>query len=692
MATNGSVARSALQQSLTSTTVAGSTAGMNNNAPIVSNRLTQLLQNLDTLMSQKYAFDVFTKNSVNFGILVTYRQQWVPGNYQVGDLVSTIPLAPKEVRRYTTKNIVKKTRAKKELDDSLRTQRTERDNTERVDREIVKKAQQKTDFHITADESFGSDKTPWKINSSQSSDTNAGTQSEQIKKEFRENVLKSAQEYRQEHRTEIETTSSDERETTSYQEIQNPNEELTVTYMFYELQRTYQVSEKIHALTPVVLVANDVPGPNEITDAWLTENGWILNRVILDDSFRPALEYLTKSFVGAEINIGILEDNAIAQRNLVDTLTQQLNLENQVVASGEQGVKQAIMSLAGSEAAQGILTVVKSVFDPLGITGKPDTGIPTAAQTMLDYAKDSLDRADKERARLQDQLQLAVTALQAAVDKLASAVKEHYDHLAEVDRLRLHIKENILYYMQAIWNHEPPDQRYFRLYNLDVPVLTANMINTSVQLQAIEQTVLDTVSAFTGTLPMPANFSFGTQKLADIADLNNLLGYKGNFMMFPLIQNNYLTLHMMQDYIEVGEEITVRDPDEFGDYTIDDLQALATCIYQTSSDQFEKVKDQITQAMINRLTSSRADTDTVIVPTSSLYVEALVGTHPLLEDFKLIHRALDVKKVQAEVRHAELENIRLAARALKGKDEDPDIDKNIVIKTNDKAIVVQPGE
>ena len=114
---------------------------MNNNAPIVSNRLTQLLQNLDTLMSQKYAFDVFTKNSVNFGILVTYRQQWVPGNYQVGDLVSTIPLAPKEVRRYTTKNIVKKTRAKKELDDSLRTQRTERDNTERVDREIVKKAQ-----------------------------------------------------------------------------------------------------------------------------------------------------------------------------------------------------------------------------------------------------------------------------------------------------------------------------------------------------------------------------------------------------------------------------------------------------------------------------------------------------------------------------------------------------------------------
>ena len=52
----------------------------------------------------------------------------------------------------------------------------------------------------------------------------------------------------------------------------------------------------------------------------------------------------------------------------------------------------------------------------------------------------------------------------------------------------------------------------------------------------------------------------------------------------------------------------------------------------------------------------------------------------MLEDFKLIHRALDVKKVQAEVRRTELENVRLAARVLKGECEDPDIEKKIVIE------------
>ncbi len=77
-----------------------------------------------------------------------------------------------------------------------------------------------------------------------------------------------------------------------------------------------------------------------------------------------------------------------------------------------------------------------------------------------------------------------------------------------------------------------------------------------------------------------------------------------------------------------------------------------------------------------------------MVPTDSLYIEALPGKHPILEDFKLIHRVVDVKKVQSEVRHAELENVRLAARALKGEYEDPDIEKKIVIEGDAKEVTV----
>jgi hypothetical protein len=191
---------------------------------------------------------------------------------------------------------------------------------------------------------------------------------------------------------------------------------------------------------------------------------------------------------------------------------------------------------------------------------------------------------------------------------------------------------------------------------------------------------------YTVKLPKP-NLETAKRKLSEIADLDNVLAYKGNYMVFALKENNYITLQMMQDYVEIGDELLLRDPDEVGNYSVDMLRELATSVYRSDPNRFKELKDGFKQLLIDRLTSSRKDSELVIVPTSSLYIECLVGTHPLLEDFKLIHRALDVKKVQAEVRHMELENIRLAARALRGKDEDPDIDKKIVIE-NGKDVVI----
>jgi hypothetical protein len=652
-----------------------------------ASRLSRLLEELDELLNAKYSFDVYAKDSINFGIMVTYRQTWKPERYQVGELVSTIPLAPKETRRYTTRRVSKKSRAVKEVEDALQSRKSEQGETSRVDAEIVDKAQNKTNFNITAKESLGGE--GYTIESTQQAGGEAAKQSEKAKKDFRESVLKSAEEYRQQHRTDIDTSSSEESEDTTFHEIQNPNDELTVTYLFYELQRTYRISEKIHKLTPVVLVAQQVPQPHEIDDAWLMANDWILQRVILDDSFRSALTYLTKSFTGAEINIRILDSNANAQKALVDKLNQQLQVQLQILDSDQRDVLNAVQSLAGSQREEGILNTIKRVFDPIGITGTADTGAKSAAQTMVDYARETVDRAERERARLLSQIGVATTTLQIAIDKLSAAVKEHYDRVAEIDRLRVHIKENILYYMQAIWSHEPPDQRFFRLYNLDVPIVQPVANGVMVDLAAGDQTVTDWLrnrQTADASLPMP-DVTVTKKKLVEVANLDKVLGYKGNYAIFALNENNLITLHMMQDYLEVSDEVKLRDPDDISNYSVEDLQRLAECMYRKNPDEFHKNQDRFKQLIVERLMSGRPEDDRVIVPTTSLYIEALVGTHPLLEDFKLIHRALDVKKVQAEVRHAELENIRLAARALEGEREDPDIEKKIVIEGGIAAVI-----
>src|SRR5439155_2484562 len=102
-----------------------------------------------------------------------------------------------------------------------------------------------------------------------------------------------AEEYRLERALEIDTSRSSETEESSSGEIANPNNEITVTYLFYELQRKYKISEFIYRARPVILVAQDVPAPHDIDEAWLLQYQWILSRVLLDDSFRPALDYLS---------------------------------------------------------------------------------------------------------------------------------------------------------------------------------------------------------------------------------------------------------------------------------------------------------------------------------------------------------------------------------------------------------------
>src|SRR5690606_18355147 len=78
-------------------------------------KLHKLLENLCQRLNEPYAFTIYAAKgrecSVNYGVLTTYRQKWEPLNYQPGELVKTIPLAPKESRKFTKKVLLKKRRS-----------------------------------------------------------------------------------------------------------------------------------------------------------------------------------------------------------------------------------------------------------------------------------------------------------------------------------------------------------------------------------------------------------------------------------------------------------------------------------------------------------------------------------------------------------------------------------------------------
>lgn len=651
-------------------------------------RVENFLDDLEQRLTGKYTFDVFAPNSMNYGILVNYKQRWQPLAYQVGELVSTIPLAPKEIRKYAVKRIVKKNRATKEIENSLNIRKEESSETARVDAEIVRQANNKTNFKNNAE--GGVNFEVWNAKGSHGIEVDAERRSSDTKKEFRESVLKAAEEYKHEHSLDISISSSEEIEETSSGEISNPNDELPVTYLFYELQRRYEISEKIHKITPVILIANDVPSPDEIDEGWLLANDWILKRVILDDSFLPALDYLSQSFVSDEITVEVLRDKMLMQIDLVKSMGKQVNISNSAYSKTLAAMEGSIEAYAASKTKtdKGFIADVDEFF-----TGG-DVDNTETLRIRMEAAKEALSRVEQEQKEKKSLLESEINALEVATDKFINCVKDQFNRKTAILRLRGHVRDNILFYMQAIWDQEPPDQRFFRLYNLDVPDISIQNISVAVNKES-HDSIDDRFVKGKGRGKRPYRFKIvpdlkiEKKKLVEVADLDKLLGYKGNYMIFPLKKNNAITMYMMQDYIQIDELAHLRDPDDMGNYTSDELLAIIKCQYEKSPEAFtDEAKTKLRDLLIKRLSDPYREKDMIIVPTKSLYIEALPGKHPILEDFKLVHRAVDVKKVQAEVRHAELENIRLAARALKGEHEDPDIEKKIIVEGNTKNILI----
>lgn len=654
--------------------------------PASTPQVAELLTELEQMLREKYVFDIFAPYSINYGLLINYRQHWTPIAYQVGNLVSTIPLAPQEVRKYSTKTVIKRTRNVKEMNDGLHATKSELGDTTRLDGEIVARARNNSNFQQNASGSFGNDGI-YKVTAGIQGSTDQTVESAQTKRDFHEAVSKAAQEFRNEHKMEVSTEESREDETTSYREIRNPNDELTVTYLFYELQRRYQVQETLNKITPVILVANDVPSPHEVDSAWLLRHDWILKRAILDDSFRPALEYLSANFTGTETQLEVLKLEVEHQRSVVDKIAQQVSLANAALNAATVGLQtvqnQQVLDLQASEA----ISIVKGIFDPLGITKTGTDG--NADRARLDFAKDFLDRAQTKVNQLVAQLNTEGTVLQQAIDKYIKAAKEHFDNVAEIDRLRIHVKDNIIYYMQAIWTYEPPDQRYFRLYDIDVPVFSHNTLVDVAADTTPSGKIRGAMSASSqsyraSNFPSPT-FDNLTLKLHQVADIDSLWGFKGNYMIFPMVNFNYMNWFMMKDYLAFnidpnapgGGTVQAQDPDKLEGWSLADLKAAYDTIQAQDPVSFAANVAEYREIMLRLMQDANPD---IIVPSNSLYIEALPGTHPLLEDFKLIHRAIDCKNAQAEVRRKELENLRMASRLEAGILGDPDIDKMVVVK------------
>lgn len=656
-------------------------------------RVDELIKRLKKLIARPYQFDVFAEGSYNYGLLTTYRQEWHPITYQPGDLAGTIALAPNETRRYRISRKTTRSASSTQTTTTLDAQNRDTSDMSRSEGEIVNRA--KSSLNLSSDAEVG---VKFGISFTGGGEFGAdqSIESSQTKSTIRESTRSAAQEYRDERKVEVSTKRSFESEVSEEREITNPNNELTVTYLFYELQRRFQVVERLYDVQPVVLVAYPVPPPHIIDEAWLLKHEWILHKVLLDGSLHPVLRMLSQDFAGDELAVEVYEKQWKTQIAIVAELREQMEGHATLREEARAAIQRAAQAARNADKSnRKILEDVKDVAlvavggvgalaaDALfkKVTDDPSIPVTSAAES----GREALDWADTDLAAAQDALGRGVSALEVATERYVQAVRDRLNRRVRIDKLILHVKSNILHYMQAIWRHEHSDERYMRLYDMEVVWPSWGGAFTYVPLQAsrLQRVSLPPVTsniglASEGRLFPPSVSLDRKQKLHQVADLSRLLGFKGNYGIFALREANALTTTMAVDYLDT--EFGVTDPDFLGNTpTAEEAVELAQCAWNHPTTT-EDDKQQIAEWLVETLKKAHSASQEIIVPTGELFIEALPGSHPLLEDFKLEHRAHDVARASADAQMAALEALRRASLLKDSNYSDPDIDKRIEIQ------------
>ena len=626
-------------------------------------------------------FEVFPTGSVNLGLRLVYRQDWRLLGTQPGEIVRTIPLGPGQTERVTTKIVRRHKRTTSlETTTSVETQ-TETSESTKDSSEIVNEAMKAWDVSHSheANVSVG-------IFGAKGS-TTIGFKDEDRSKEtsssLSEAMRKTAEKIRRDTKVTISTESEQTFETEQFSEIKNPNNEIAITYEYHKLQHQYEVFTRLAEMQMVVFVAEDLPTAGQLWDSTymerlLRENDWIFAKVLKDESYRETLNELSQ-------HVSETQDSDMEGKS--DDM--------QVFAAMQATAKDKFAKFEVGESGQGSLSIPDIYAEPQRI-----------------YQQEL--RAREERRRT------------------------HAVWRQKLERLFTHIRQNLLYYFQAIWAHEPPDQRLLRYKkeNRRVPIEWRGTIALvqGALIQEVGASLPITLADFTPT---------GREaELWEIIDPTGPIGYIGNYAVFGLkpLADHYKILQaslpdrrnddwVIADWVIAGvqdqgelvigiNEVLSVLANPYMDPATGSLKDPAWDLFQreakkTSSGRLRQLTDEEVYDFISylpRLADPLLDdngdvirvpngdlkrpisqdewgeylyrknnTRRFLVDSNNVYLNIRASGGAALEPFKRAHRYLDVLRAAEELRGERLKNIRRANLAASERAFDPDIEKVVIV-------------
>ncbi len=634
-----------------------------------------------------YDFELYNPTTWNLGIRVVYRQEWRPLGNQRGEIVKTIPLGPKQVEKVTTKIIrrMKTTRTAETLKSVETT--SEVTDTTKDSTEIVNEAAKTYGWNVEAEASVGFAGISAGV-SGGSHEENEERSSE-ASNHLTEAMQKTASKIKTETKMVVSTESESTYESETASEIVNPNEEIPITYVYSKFLRQYEVFTSVAEVQNVIMVAERIPNPHEVNFEWVKRNDWIIAKVLLDDSFRDALSSISQA------------PKPIDYSQITDTLGSKLE---SIVGTGEE---EGFLERFAGKLQGGSLSLA---------------GVDMISDAQSNY-RESLQRKFETNREIE---------------------------LVEIkrDRLYQHIRDNILHYCRAIWNHEDPQQRILRYKKLEkhggikIPLdweFTGTLGYTSDSDAEVDdmELLLNEIERYETDEEEDTNFELEGEFIGDsdtsvyITDLINpagLIGYQGNYAIYLvkpsfLDSDLYKILQIMKTpylyyppeddtngeigpilmdpelkrlTIEVETSGKIPDDDDDDDDEkismidyIPELRARHAAAILEGDDAVDDLFDDVElfKKYYPEYLLRKKRTRRFLLDTYNLVIDIEPGMGTALETFKLAHRGIDILKTLEEKKAIELENKR-REELLKEKKYDakywPGAQKVVIFDTEEK--------
>ena len=662
-----------------------------------------LARELSAALREPYAFEHFTAGTINYGILQTYRQTWTPIAYQAGRVVDSIALTPSETLISKLAVTVKRRRkqTRRELSSFRRTD--EDSSIGRTEIEAMEKTAVAMSMQTSAQGSFnvgvGS------IGSTATFNLNQNQESQRMHKSFAEIARKSSQEVRRETEVQYEVETTEESTSEVTRTLRNANDEMTVTYVLYELERRYRVASCLQAVQPVLLVALPMPDPGDIDEAWLLEHAWVIREVLLDRELEEALDILEDNRSRDDAQLAVLKANyeaASAVRKKADMEFERLSQlartrrEEMIGITVDEKVADVSQASTGERAAAAVLTGGISELFGGGQSNQDDIlrARREAAEKQLQYLETEIRAAAETRGQ-------AAGAFDQASDRFSMALTAKAMADQKLLQLRLHVKGNVFHYLHEIWRRRDADDLFFSLYDVEVPFLPPQEGQCKLRKPTADEREMNIPGVVIGGEPymvdifpattVPDKDEMPRKRLVEIADLDRPLGFKGNFVIFPLRESSLITDFMTVGFLD--GYYGVRDPGLGASFSAGDLLEYARSVWNDPQIALtDEERDRLGKLIVDAGHRNPGYEAEVVLPTGKVWMEALKGGQALLEPFKLAHRGLDVLKVEEEVRRDRIDNLRRVQRI--GQTDpllgDPDVEKTTIVRGVGDGIVIDP--